>query len=152
MCSSDLVDLRVSAMTRSNRLSDELREKLTTFKDKKGRGWWELTREELHKQLGLVGKEVALAFAAGLASAEHTMGDAARAVERVLQSERGAASNAGRPVALTYNPFSVLRADGYYRSTRMLRRHYEAARIRNPLGVDDDEKGTKSLQIGRAHV
>lgn len=139
------VDLRVSAMTRSNRLSDELREKLTTFKDKKGRGWWELTREELHKQLGLVGKEVALAFAAGLASAEHTMGDAARAVERVLQSERGAASNAGRPVALTYNPFSVLRADGYYRSTRMLRRHYEAARIRNPLGVDDDEKGTKSL-------
>ena len=47
------VDLRVSAMTRSNRLSDALREKLTTFKDKKGRGWWELTREELHKQLGL---------------------------------------------------------------------------------------------------
>ncbi|TAM06810.1 MAG: integrase [Rhodanobacter sp.] len=139
------VDLRVSAMSRSNRLGDELREKLLAYKDKKGRGWWELTREELHKLLGLEGKQVALAFAAGLASAEHTMGDAARAVERVLHTERGAASNAGRPVALTYNPFSVLRADGYYRSTRMLRRHYEAARIRNPLGVDDDEKGTKSL-------
>jgi hypothetical protein len=139
------VDLRVSAMSRSNRLPEKLRDQLLAFKGKKGRGWWELTREDLHNEMGLEGKEVALAFAAGLASAEHTMGDASRAVDRVLQTEHGAASNAGRPVAITYNPFSVLRADGYYRSTRMLRRHYEAARVRNPLGVDDTENGTKSL-------
>jgi integrase len=132
--------LRQSAMIRSNRLPAEVREKLTAFGP-----WWTLTRADLVARLGLSGKHVALAYAAGMAAAEHTMGDAARAVARVIEAERKAASNAGRPAALAHNPFDVLRDDGLYRSTRELRQHYDAARVRNPLGVDDSTTGSKSL-------
>jgi len=137
--------LRQSAMIRSNRIAAPLRERLAQYDRKDARAWQALTMAELIARLGMSGKDAARVFAAGKAAAEHTMGDAARAVSRVIESERKAAANAGRPVALAHNPLDVLRSDGYYRSTRQLRQHYDAARVRNPLGVDDSEAGTKSL-------
>lgn len=131
--------LRHSAMLRSNRVPQDVKDKLV-----QAGKWWLLDRATLVSKLGLKGKQVELAFAAGMAAAEHTMGDAARAVERVIVQERKFASNALRPAALSYNPFSVLADEGLYRSTRELRKHYEAARVRNPLGVDDTN-GSKSL-------
>jgi len=138
--------LRTSALRRSNRVPEDVKAALIAFDERnKTERWWMLTRADLIARLGLSGKNVALAYAAGMAAAEHTMGDAARAVSRVIAAERKAAANAGRPIALVYNPFDVLRDDGFFRSTRELRQHYDAARVRNPLGVDDDEAGTKSL-------
>jgi integrase len=134
------IEVRCSAMRRSNRLPLKLREQLEHFGP-----WWTLTRPELVAKLGLSGKHVAMAFAAGLASTEHSMGDASRAVARVIEQERGVAANAGRSGALVHNPFSVLRSDGFFRSTRELRHHYDAARVRNPLGVDDSTTGSQSL-------
>lgn len=131
--------LRQSAMQRSNRISKETKKRL------KDSSWQDLTHAELIARYGLSGAQVERVHAAGLAAAEHTMGDVFRAVERILAAERKSAAHGGRPVALSHNPFSVLRDEGYFRSTRELRRHYEAARTRNPLGVDDAETGQKSL-------
>lgn len=133
--------LRQSAMIRSNRIAAPLRERLAAS----GEAWQSLTIADLIARYKVSGKDAARVFAAGKAAADHTMGDAARAVARVIERERKTAANAGRAVALTFNPFDMLRTDGYYRSTRQLRQHYDAARVRNPLGVDDSEAGTKSL-------
>jgi hypothetical protein len=132
--------LRQSAMERSNRLPDTVKKQL-----KSTSRWWELDRAELSARLSLKGKMIELAYAAGMAAAEHTFGDASRAVEGALELERMAADNAGRPPAFVHNPFSILRRAGLFRSTRQLRKHYEAARVRNPLGVDDAKTGQKSL-------
>jgi hypothetical protein len=133
-------DLRHSAMLRSNRLPKDVKDKLIRHGD-----WWKLSKTELVSQLRLSGKTVELAYAAGLAAAEHTMSDARRAVERVLASERRMAAQAGRQPVLFHNPFDVLSETAMYRSSRELRKHYDAARVRNPLGVDDAETGQKSL-------
>ena len=132
--------LRHSAMTRSNRVPVEVKKKLEKTKE-----WWRLDRAALVSELRLTGKNVELAYAAGMAAAEHTMGDAARAVERAIKQERKTADAALRRPALLHNPFSVLAEEGQYRSTRELRKHYAAARVRNPLGVDDAATGQKSL-------
>jgi hypothetical protein len=132
--------LRNSAMLRSNRLPEEVKNKLKRHGD-----WWRLSRAELVSKLRLSGKMVELAYAAGMAAAEHTMSDARRAVERVLASERKAAAREGRQPVLFHNPFDVLIQTEMFRSTRELRQHYDAARVRNPLGVDDAETGQKSL-------
>lgn len=132
--------LRHSAMTRSNRVPAEVKAKLVQSGD-----WWCLDRAALVSRLRLTGKDVQLAYAAGMAAAEHTMADASRAVERVIQQERKAADAALRRPALLHNPFRVLADEGLYRSTRELRKHYEAARVRNPLGVDDAATGRQSL-------
>ncbi|MBN8884426.1 MAG: integrase family protein [Rudaea sp.] len=132
--------LRHSAMLRSNRLPEAARTKL-----KRHGPWWELERGELVTKLGLTGKTVELAYAAGLAAAEHTMSDARRGVERVLAAERKNATRENRTPVLFHNPFDVLIETKLFRSTRDLRKHYEAARVRNPLGVDDTQTGQKSL-------
>lgn len=132
--------LRHSAMVRSNRVPVEVKKKLMQAGE-----WWRLDRGTLVSQLRLTGKNVELAYAAGMAAAEHTMSDASRAVERVIEQERKAADAALRRPVLLYNPFKVLADEGLYRSTRELRKHYEAARVRNPLGVDDAATGQKSL-------
>lgn len=132
--------LRHSAMTRSNRVPAEVKKKLI-----QAGAWWGLDRAALVSQLRLTGKNVELAYAAGMAAAEHTMADASRAVDRVINQERKAADAALRRPALLHNPFTVLAEEGLYRSTRELRKHYEAARVRNPLGVDDTATGQRSL-------
>ena len=132
--------LRHSAMTRSNRVPPEVKKKLV-----QAGAWWCLDRAALVSQLRLTGKNVELAYSAGMAAAEHTMADASRAVDRVINQERKAADAALRRPALMHNPFTVLADEGLYRSTRELRKHYEAARVRNPLGVDDTATGQRSL-------
>jgi hypothetical protein len=132
--------VRHSAMLRSNRLPADIKAKL----DKAGE-WWRLDRAALVSKLRLTGKNVELAFAAGMAAAEHTLSDASRAVERAIKQERKAAAGAMRQPALLHNPFTVLADEGLHRSTRELRKHYEAARVRNPLGVDDSATGQQSL-------
>lgn len=132
--------LRNSAMLRSNRLSDEVKHKLKRHGD-----WWRLTRADLVSKLRLSGKVVEQAHAAGLAAAEHTMSDARRAVDRMLGTERKNAARQERHPVIFHNPFDVLAESQMFRSSRELRKHYEAARVRNPLGVDDSETGQKSL-------
>ena len=132
--------LRNSAMVRSNRLPEEVKNKLKRHGD-----WWRLSRAELVSKLHLSGKTVELAYAAGMAAAEHTMSDARRAVNRVLANERKTAARESRQPVLFHNPFDVLVETQMFRSTRELRKHYDAARVRNPLGVDDAETGQKSL-------
>jgi hypothetical protein len=132
--------IRHSAMLRSNRLPVDIKAKL-----EKAGEWWRLDRAALVSKLRLTGKNVELAFAAGQAAAEHTLSDASRAVERAIKQERKAAASAMRQPALLHNPFTVLADEGLHRSTRELRKHYEAARVRNPLGVDDSATGQQSL-------
>lgn len=132
--------LRNTAMLRSYRLSDEVKNKL-----KRHGEWWRLSRADLVVKLRLSGKTVELAYAAGMAAAEHTMSDARRAVEMVLAKERKAAAHAQRQPVLFYNPLDVLRETAMFRSTKELRKHYEQARVRNPLGLDDTATGQKSL-------
>jgi hypothetical protein len=132
--------LRHSAMLRSNRVPADVKTKLISEVE-----WWRLNKSELVSKLRLTGKDVELAFAAGLAAAEHTMGDASRAVERAIAHERKAADVALRRPVLLHNPFSILSDEGFFRKTRDLRKHYEAARVRNPLGLDDSETGQQSL-------
>lgn len=132
--------LRHSAMLRSNRLPQEVKGKLQRYGQ-----WWKLSRADMVTKLRLSGKDVALAYAAGMAAAEHTMGDARRAVERLIARERKEAARNERQPVLFHNPFDVLGEKAMYRSTRELGKHYDAARVRNPLGVDDTESGQKSL-------
>lgn len=131
--------LRHSCMLLSNRLKPDIK----TFLAKQG-AWWKLKHEDLVK-LGLTGKTVELAYAAGLSATEQTMGNASRAVARAIASERKTASQAGRQPALVYNPFEVLYEQDRYRSSRELAQHYEKARVRNPLGTDTTATGQKSL-------
>jgi hypothetical protein len=132
--------VRHSAMLRSTRLPAEVKLKLEAAGE-----WWRLDRAALVSKLRLTGKNVELAYAAGMAAAEHTLSDASRAVDRAIKLERKAADSAMRPPVLIYNPFQVLADEGLHRSTRELRKHYDAARVRNPLGVDDAATGQQSL-------
>lgn len=67
---------RHSCMLLSNRLKPDLKTFLTKQDE-----WWKLRREDLVK-LGLTGKTVELAYAAGLSATEQTMGNASKAVAR----------------------------------------------------------------------
>ncbi|WPU57029.1 integrase family protein [Stenotrophomonas acidaminiphila] len=131
--------LRHSCMQQSNRLKPELK----TFIANQGK-WWTLRLEDWVR-LGLTGKDIELAYAAGLSATEQTMGNAARAVARAIAAERKLATQRGRTPALGYNPFDVLREQERYRSSRELAAHYENARVRNPLGTDDSATGQQTL-------
>lgn len=131
--------LRHSCMQQSNRLKPDLK----TFITKQGK-WWTLKREDWVR-LGLTGKAVELAYAAGLSATEQTMGNAARAVTRAIAAERKLSSQKGRKPALAYNPFDVLHEQERYRSSRELASHYENAKVRNPLGTDDTATGQQTL-------
>lgn len=131
--------LRHSCMQQSNRLKPELKE----FIAKQGK-WWTLKREDWVR-LGLTGKAVELAYAAGLSATEQTMGNAARAVARAIAAERKRAGRRDRKPAMVYNPFDALKEQERYRSSRELATHYENAKVRNPLGTDDAATGQQSL-------
>ncbi|MBD8636711.1 Arm DNA-binding domain-containing protein [Stenotrophomonas sp. CFBP 13725] len=133
--------LRHSCMLLSNRLKPELKDWLTA----KGK-WWDLSREELVLR-GLTGKAVELAYSAGLTATEQTMGNASRAVARVIAAERKAATQAERKAAIAYNPFEVLYELERYRSSRELADHYENAKVRNPLGTDTADTGNQTLPM-----
>lgn len=131
--------LRHSCMLQSNRIKPPIKKLLTS----QGQ-WWKLTYAGLVR-MGLTGTTVALAHAAGLSATEQTMGNASRAVARAMKAERKLADQAGRPPALAHNPFEVLYDEGRYRSGRELAKHYEAARVRNPLGTDTSATGNQTL-------
>src|SRR5690606_14863537 len=131
--------LRHTCMLQSNRLSPETKAFLT----KQGE-WWNLKLEDLVR-LGLTGKTLARAHAAGLSATEQTMGNASRAVARAIKAERIAAANTGRQQALVHNPFEALADDERYRSSRELAKHYADSKVRNPLGTDDSATGSQTL-------
>src|SRR5690606_36473308 len=91
-----LDDLRLSAMRRSNRIPTPLKERLAQVPD-----WSRLTTAEL-ESLGIKGKYIQRVKAAGLAAAEHTLTDAARAVNLVLTREAKHAQQEGRPAVLIH--------------------------------------------------
>ena len=131
--------LRHSSMKRSNRLSPQIKSLLEKQKE-----WWKLDLAALVK-LGLSAKQAALAKSAGLAATEYTMGDARRAVDIALNQARKLAAQTDRQPALVYNPFTVLGEKEMFRSNLELNRHYEQAKVRNPLGMDDAQTGQKTL-------
>lgn len=131
--------LRHSSMKLSNRLSPQIKTLLEKQKE-----WWKLDLAALVK-LGLSAKQAALAKSAGLAATEYTMGDARRAVDIALNQARKLAAQTDRQPALVYNPFTVLGEKEMFRSNLELNRHYEQAKVRNPLGMDDAQTGQKTL-------
>ncbi|TBV74785.1 integrase family protein [Pseudoxanthomonas winnipegensis] len=137
--------VRNNAMHASNLLSQDTKDRL-----KAAGQWWELSRVELVR-LGLEGRQIALAESAGLASCELTFNDAARAVEKVIEAERKQSTLAERKAALAYNPFNALRELGMFRSTRALEKHYELARVRNPMSDEWLGRVLKAL-VGRRHM
>lgn len=123
--------VRLSAMKRSNRIPTALKERLAAVGD-----WSTLSLAELEK-IGITGKYVQRVKAAGLAAAEHTMGDAMRAVGMVVDQEIKTAAAMGRQPELFVNPLRILLEKKAFRAPRELRKHYAKAQVRNPLGEDD---------------
>lgn len=131
--------LRHSSMKLSNRLSPQIK----TLLEDQGE-WWKLDLAALVK-LGLPAKQAALAKSAGLAATEYSMGDARRAVDMALNQARKLAAQSDRQPALVYNPFTVLGEKEMFRSNSELNKHYEQAKVRNPLGMDDAQTGQQTL-------
>ncbi|HBZ46106.1 MAG TPA: integrase [Stenotrophomonas sp.] len=123
-------NLRRSSMVRSNRIPTAMRTALAAHPD-----WAELSTQQL-EALGISGRYLQRVKAAGRASTEHSFTDAKRAVDLVLKRERKAAARDQREPVLRYNPFQVIHDDDMLRDAQELRRHYERAEVRNPLGDD----------------
>ncbi len=121
--------LRRSSMVRSNRIPTPMRQALADQPD-----WAALSTQQL-EALGVTGKYIQRVKAAGLASTEHAFTDAKRAVDLALKRERKAAAQQQREPVLRYNPFQVIHDDDMLRDSQALRRHYERAEVRNPLGT-----------------
>ena len=128
-------------MLQSNRLKPEVK----TLLVKQG-AWWKLDHAGLVK-LGLTGKTVEKAYSAGMSATEQTMGNASRAVAIAIAAEVKEAAKSERRPAIIHNPFDVLRERSMYRSTKELAKHYDAAKVRNPLGTDTASTGKKSLPM-----
>ena len=58
---------------------------------------------------------------------------ATAAVDKAIELEIHDAHSAGRHPMLTYNPFTILRTEGRYRSNSQLEREYAVKGVRNPL-------------------
>ena len=58
---------------------------------------------------------------------------ATAAVDKAIKLEIHDAHSAGRAPLLTYNPFTILRTEGRYRSNSQLEREYAVKGVRNPL-------------------
>lgn len=123
--------VRMSAMMKSNRIPKAMRDELATHKD-----WAKLSTPQL-EAMGITGKYVQRVRAAGLAAAEHTLADAIRAVDRVVNAERERAQLEDRKPVLNFNPLRKIYEDEVFRDASELRKHYERAQVRNPLGEDD---------------
>jgi hypothetical protein len=123
--------LRTSSMLRSAYLSEQVKQALLAKKE-----WWKLDIKE-YQALGLSGKYIERARAAGLVSVEHTFADLNRAINLAIKRERENAKKQKRENELAYNPLEPLLDMGLWRSGRELREHYRKAQVRNPLGEDD---------------
>jgi len=121
------IAMRKSAMDRSNRIPTNLKAVLKEFDD-----WSNLDTAKL-ESLGITGKYIQRVKAAGVAAAEHTFTDAYRGVKHILRKEVELASIEGRPLQLTFNPFSIIYSKSLVRDARQLRNHYQRAGVRNPL-------------------
>lgn len=62
---------------------------------------------------------------------------ATTAVDKAIEREIHDAHAAGRAPTLTYNPFTILKTEGRYRTGQQLEREYKAKGVRNPLWFDD---------------
>lgn len=137
------VAMRKSAMVRSNRIPTHMRAVLEDYKD-----WAELDTAKL-ESLGITGKYIQRVKAAGVAAAEHTFTDAYRGVKHILRKELELASIEGRPLVLSFNPFSVVFSKKLVRGARELRKHYERAEVRNPLDDNSLPKVLKAIVARR---
>lgn len=122
---------RLSCMRLSNRIPTRIRQALDDVED-----WATLTTAELEER-GVVGKYVPRVRSAGLAAAEHTMGDAIRAVNFVIEEEWDNAQLADRQPRLSVNPLKAAYRLDLFRKADELTEHYERAGVRNPLGEGD---------------
>lgn len=62
---------------------------------------------------------------------------ATSAVDKAIEREIHDAHSAMRPPSLTYNPFTILRTEGKYRTNEQLEREYKVKGIRNPISFTD---------------
>lgn len=126
---------RLSAALQSNRLSD------ATKLYMKGVQRVDLTDDELRK-LGVQSEAMRERVrAAGVSAAEQTFATASRAVRYVLEKEARQAKSAGRAPLLVGNDFQVLWEEGKMRDGKQLHEYYRKARVRNPLGQEDNTLG-----------
>ncbi|TAA41584.1 integrase [Pseudoxanthomonas winnipegensis] len=125
-------DVRTSAMLKSNRIKKDIAVKLA-----KRKNWWNLKLEE-YEELGLQGKYVQRAKAAGIEATEQTFNDLSRAIEFVLKRERKNAQREGRQAVLIYNPITDLREKEKWRTSSEKAEHYRKAQTRNPLANEDN--------------
>ncbi|WP_303749294.1 site-specific integrase [Stenotrophomonas pigmentata] len=128
--------VRLSAQSKSNRIPSDMKGRLEPYKD-----WAKLTTLEL-EALGIHGKYIQRVKAAGLAAAEHTLSDAYRAVQFIVEMETEQAQREQRAPDLFANPFKAIRRLKLFREAQELRKHYERAKVRNPLGEDDNSLPT----------
>lgn len=135
--------LRKSAMVRSNRIPTSIKQKLKGHDD-----WGSLTTEQL-EGMGITGRFVQRVKSAGLAATEHSFSDARRAVALVVKDEQKRASIENRVPVLTYNPFDVIWDNALMRDANALRRHYDRAQVRNPLGDDTLPRVLKAILARR---
>lgn len=126
---------RLSAALHSNRLSQPVKD----FMERTGRV--DLTDAELTK-LGVTSEAMRSRIrAAGVSAAEQTFATAFRAVNYVVDKEARAAKKAERKAVLFGNDFGVLWEEGKMRDAAGLHDYYEKARVRNPLGSEDNTLG-----------
>lgn len=126
---------RLSAALQSNRLSDGVKAYMRSVQRV------ELTDEELRK-LGVESEALrARIRAAGVSAAEQTFSNAFRAVRYALDKEARQAKSANRAPLLLGNDFGVLWEEGKMRDAKQLHEHYQKARVRNPLGQEDNTLG-----------
>ncbi|MFY2764286.1 hypothetical protein [Arenimonas sp. MALMAid1274] len=126
---------RLSAALRSNRLTGPIKLYMKSVQRV------ELTDDEL-RQLGVKSDAMRERIrAAGVSAAEQTFASASRAVRYVLDKEARQAKSANRPPLLVGNDFQVLWEEGRMRDAKALQDYYQKARVRNPLGQEDNTLG-----------
>jgi len=77
------------------------------------------------------------AIAQGHRTAAEAMGKwATAAVDKAIELEIHNAHSTKRSPSLVYNPFTILRTEGKYRTPAQLEREYAAKGVRNPLSFD----------------
>lgn len=104
---------------------------LAKFKD------WETRKVRLISAAEIVDRFDLHAVTRGHKTAAEAMGRwATAAVEKAIELEIHDAHSAGRAPSLTYNPFTILRTEGKYRSSNQLERDYAIKGVRNPLSFD----------------
>ncbi|WP_369969288.1 hypothetical protein AB8E26_01645 [Stenotrophomonas rhizophila] len=126
---------RLSAALHSNRLSQAIKDVMARV------GRVELTDEELAK-VGVDSEAMRTRIrAAGVSAAEQTFSTAFRAINYAVDKEARAAKKAERKAVLFGNDFGVLWEEGRMRDAAGLHVYYEKARVRNPLGSEDNTLG-----------